>query len=332
MEKNAKIYVAGHTGMVGTALVRNLTYRGYTNIIGKTFEELDLTRQTEVEEFFEREKPEYVFLAAARVGGIGANIKAPAEFLMDNLKIQNNIFTASLTQKVKKLIFIGSACVYPESAEQPISEEPLLTGKLEGSHEGYSLAKICGIKACEYLYKEYGAEYMSVIPCNLYGYNDSFDVLRSHIVPSIIRRCYETKTNGNDKLTVWGSGNARRELLFADDLADACMFLLDNGAGGEYYNIGYGNDYSVLEIAQMIRKIVGYDGEIITDSSKPEGTMKRLMDSSKINKLGWKPKVGLEEGLRLTYEWFLNNIAPDNAGGVQLNCIIYSYASICMEV
>ncbi len=315
MEKNSKIYVAGHTGMVGSALVRNLTARGYTNIIGKTFEELDLTRQSDVEEFFDREKPEYVFLAAAKVGGIGANIKSPAEFLMDNLKIQNNIFSASLMQKVKKLIFIGSACVYPELAEQPISEEAMLTGKPEDSHEGYSLAKICGIKACEYLHKEYSAEYMSVIPCNLYGYNDNFDVLRSHIVPGIIRRFYEAKINGNKEVTIWGSGNARRELLFADDLADACLFLLDNGMGGEYYNIGSGSDYSVLEIAQKIKNTVSYDGEITTDNSKPEGTMARLMNSSKINSLGWKPKVTLDEGLKLTYEWFLNNIVDKRGGG-----------------
>lgn len=308
MEKNAKIYIAGHVGMVGSALVRTLEKHGFTNIIGKTIDELDLTRQADVEHFFEHEKPEYVIIAAARVGGIGANMTYPAEFLVENLQIQTNLMNSAFKQNVKKMIFIGSACVYPKDAKQPISESELLKGEPESSHEGYALAKICGIKACKFYHSEYGAEYMSVIPCNLYGYNDNFDVNRSHIIPGMIRRFHEAKINGLDKVTVWGSGKARRELLFADDLADACLFLLDKGSGGDYYNIGYGVDYSVLELAEIIKKVVGYEGDIITDPSKPEGTLRRLMDTSKLNNMGCKPKTGIEDGLKLTYQWFLDNI------------------------
>ena len=308
MNKNSKIYVAGHTGMVGTALVRNLVYRGYTNIIGKTFEELDLTRQTEVEEFFEREKPEYVFLAAARVGGIGANIKAPAEFLMDNLQIQCNIISSAYKNNVKKLLFLGSSCIYPCKAPQPITEDMLMTGPLEPTNEGYALAKIAGLKACRFYKEEYGVDYISVMPCNLYGYNDNFSINRSHIIPAIIRKFHSAKVNGLDKVTIWGTGNAYRELLFVDDMADACLYLMENYSGTDFLNIGYGQDFTVLQIAEMVKKVVGYEGEIVTDPTKPEGMFRKIVDSSKINNLGWKPKTNIEEGLKLTYKWFLENV------------------------
>ncbi len=308
MEKNSKIYVAGHTGMVGSALVRNLTARGYTNIIGRTFEELDLIRQSDVEEFFDREKPEYVFLAAAKVGGIGANIKSPAEFLMDNLQIQCNIISSAYKNNVKKLLFLGSSCIYPCKAPQPITEDMLMTGPLEPTNEGYALAKIAGLKACRFYKEEYGADYISVMPCNLYGYNDNFSINRSHIIPAIIRKFHSAKVNHLDKVTIWGTGNAYRELLFVDDMADACLYLMENYSGADFLNIGYGQDFTILQIAEMVKKVVGYEGEIVTDPTKPEGMFRKLVDSSKLNSLGWKPKTSIEDGLKLTYNWFLENI------------------------
>lgn len=308
MEKSAKIYIAGHAGMVGSALVRSLKKQGFTNIAGKSIEELDLTRQYDVEHFFEREKPDYVFLAAAKVGGIGANIKAPAEFLMDNLQIQCNILSSAFKNKVKKLLFLGSSCIYPCKAPQPITEDMLLTGPLEPTNEGYALAKIAGLKACRYYKEEHGADFISVMPCNLYGYNDNFNINKSHIIPAMIRKFHSAKVNDLDKVVIWGTGTVYRELLFADDMADACLFVMENYSGADFLNIGYGQDFTVMEIAQMVKKIVGFEGEIVTDPTKPEGMFRKIVDSSKLNALGWNPKTSIEEGLKLTYQWFLDNV------------------------
>lgn len=309
MNKNSKIYVAGHTGMVGSAIVRELKRQEYTNLILKTHNELDLTRQADVEAFFEAEKPEYVFVAAAKVGGIGANIKYPAEFLMNNLQMQCNILDSSFKNDVKKLLFLGSSCIYPCKAKQPITEETLLTGLLEPTNEGYALAKIAGLKQCEYYYREYSKEFVSVMPCNLYGYNDNFDINHSHIVPAMIRKFHSAKVNNLDHVTIWGTGKVYRELLFADDLADACIFVMNNYSSESFLNVGYGMDHTVLEIAEMVKDIVGYNGKILTDPKKPEGMFRKIVDSTKINALGWKPAHSLSDGLKLTYRWFLDNIS-----------------------
>lgn len=308
MDKKAKIYVAGHTGMVGSAIVRQLQNAGYTNIICKTHGELDLTRQAEVEVFFASEKPDYVFVAAAMVGGIDANIKYPANFLMENMQIQCNILSSAFKFSVKKLLFLGSSCIYPCKAEQPIREEMLLTGPLESTNEGYALAKIAGLRQCQYYKRQYGANFISVMPCNLYGYNDNFDISRSHIVPALIRKFHSAKVNNLNSVTIWGTGKAFRELLFADDMADACLFVMNNYSGEEFLNIGYGKDFTVMEIAEMIKEVVGFNGKILTDSSKPEGMHRKIVDSSKINELGWKPLTLINDGLDLTYHWFLENI------------------------
>lgn len=307
MEKNAKIYVAGHTGMVGSALVRGLRQAGYSNIIGRTHRELDLTRQADVENFFAEEKPEYVFVAAARVGGIGANICQPAEFLMENLQMQCNILQSAFQADVKKLLFLGSSCIYPCQAEQPIEERALLTGPLEPTNEGYALAKICGLKQCLYYRKEHGVNFISVMPCNLYGYNDCFAIDRSHLLPALLRKFHSAKVNGRDSVTIWGTGKVYRELLFADDMANACIFLMNNYSDNEFLNIGYGEDFTILQIAEMVRETVGYTGEIVTDPSKPEGMYRKIVDSSKIRALGWRPETNIMDGLKLTYQWFLEN-------------------------
>lgn len=308
MEKNAKIYVAGHNGMVGSAIVRQLKKAGYTNIIVRSHSELDLTRQTEVEQFFAAEKPEYVFVAAAKVGGIGANIKYPAEFLMENLQIQCNVLDSAFRNHVKKLLFLGSSCIYPCEAQQPIKEDYLLTGSLEPTNEGYALAKIAGLRQCEYYKRQYGVDFISVMPCNLYGYNDNFDINHSHIVPAMIRKFHSAKVNGLDNVTIWGTGKVYRELLFADDMAEACLFAIKNYSGDSFLNIGYGEDFTVMQIAEMVKKVVGYEGGITTDPTKPEGMFRKIVDSSKINDLGWKPSTAIDDGLRLTYKWFLENI------------------------
>lgn len=308
MEKDAKIYVAGHTGMVGSAIVRRLKKAGYTNIIGRPHCELDLTRQAEVEEFFGEEKPDYVFLAAAKVGGIGANIAQPAEFLMVNLQIQCNILSAAFKYRVRKLLFLGSSCIYPCRAEQPIREEALLTGPLEPTNEGYAIAKISGLRQCEYYRRQHGADFISIMPCNLYGYYDNFDINKSHIVPAMIRKFHSAKIHGLESVTIWGTGNAYRELLFTEDMADACLFVMDNYSGENFLNVGYGRDFTVMQIAEMVKGIVGYEGKILTDPTKPEGMFRKVVDSSRINSIGWKPSTGIEEGLRLTYQWFLENV------------------------
>ena len=315
MEKSSKIYVAGHNGMVGSALVRKLTAEGYTNIVVRSHKELDLTRQADVEAFFAAERPGYVFLAAARVGGIGANMQYPAEFLTENLLIQSNVMSAAVRYGVKKLLFISSCCVYPREAEQPIPEEALLTGRPDPSNEGYALAKICGLKACEYYSREYGVDFMSVLPANLYGPNDDFDPTRAHVIPALIQRFHGAKQGGADKVVIWGRGIARREFLFADDLADACCFVMDRQTGPCSLNVGYGKDYMMLELAEMIKAVVGFQGEIELDATKPEGMMRKFIDSAKINELGWKPKTDIEEGLRMTYQWFLEHEKIHRGGG-----------------
>ena len=308
MEHFSKIYVAGHNGMVGSAIVRELKRNGYQNIIGKSHSELDLTVQSEVEDFFAKEQPEYVFLAAAMVGGIGANMQMPADFLMQNLLIQCNVLRYAFKYGVKKLMFLGSSCIYPRLAEQPIKEEALLTGPLEPTNEGYAIAKIAGLKQCQYYRRQYHADFISVMPCNLYGYQDNFDINHSHIVPAMIQRFHNAKINNLPNVTIWGTGRVYRELLFAEDMAEACVFLMNHYEGEDFLNIGYGTDYTVLEIAEMIREIVGYKGEILTDPSKPEGMYRKLVDTSKINQLGWYPCHTLENGLQLTYQWFLDHI------------------------
>lgn len=307
MKKNSKIYVAGHRGLVGSAIVRNLKAQGYTNLILKTHEELDLTRQKLVESFFQQEKPEYVFIAAAKVGGIGANVKYPAEFLMDNLLIQNNILKAAFDNKVEKLMFLGSSCIYPTKAPQPLKEEYLLTGLLEPTNEGYALAKIAGLKACEYYNKQYGAKFISIMPPNLYGINDNFNLQNAHIVASLIGKMHEAKLLGAPQIEVWGTGKQYRELMFADDMADASIYLMNTYEEPEFINIGLGKDYTVREIAETIKEVVGYTGEIWFNTEKPDGMYRKVLDVSKMQKLGWSYKTDLREGLGKTYEWYLEN-------------------------
>lgn len=308
MDNNAKIYVAGHMGMLGSAIVRNLRLQGFTNIIGRSIDELDLTDKASVDNFFSVQKPEYVFLAAAKVAGIGAMSASPVEYMQDNLHIQNNVFNSAHNNNVKKLIFISSAAAYPVDAEQPINESALMTGVSELENEGYSIAKIAGIKLCSFYKKQYGDAFISVIPSNIYGYNGIFDIKRSHVIPAMIRRFHSAKVHGLESVTIWGTGKARRELLFADDAADGCIFLMKNKTDDDYYNLGCNIDHSMLEIANIVKKVVGYSGKILTDPSKPEGVARRLLNSTKTNMLGWNSKTSLEEGLALTYQWFLENI------------------------
>lgn len=307
MERRDKIYIAGHTGMVGSALYRKLQEQGYTNFVLRTHRELDLTNQQAVEDFFCEEQPQYVFLAAARVGGIAANMAEPAEFLMENLQMECNVIGSAYRHRVKKLMFLGSSCIYPKDAPQPLKEEYLMTGLLEPTNEGYAVAKIAGLKLCEYYRRQYGADFISVMPCNLYGYYDNFDPEKSHIVPGLIRRFHEAKVQKQKSVTVWGTGRAYRELLFADEMADACVYLMQNYSGGEFVNIGYGRDYTVMEIAKTVGRVVGYEGEILTDPDKPEGMYRKVVDSGKLRSLGWSPRYTLEEGLRMTYAWYVSN-------------------------
>ncbi len=307
MNFDSKIYIAGHRGMVGSAIVRNLKEKGYSNLIYRTHEELDLTNQSEVEAFFKEEKPEYVFLAAAMVGGIAANIKMPADFLMKNLLIQCHVIDYAYRYQVKKLLFLGSSCIYPKDAKQPLKEDALLTGSLEPTNEGYAVAKIAGLKLCQYYKKQYHADFISVMPCNLYGYYDNFEEQTSHLVPALIRRFHEAKIQKKESVTIWGTGKVYRELLFAEEMADACIYLMNHYSGEEFLNIGYGQDFTVLEIANMIKQIVGYTGILQFDSSKPEGMFRKIVDSSKLRQLGWSPQISIEEGLRLTYSWYVKH-------------------------
>lgn len=307
MEREDKIYIAGHKGMVGSAIHRKLLGHGFHNFVLKSHKELNLTDQRAVEAFFAGERPDYVFLAAARVGGIAANIAAPVEFLLENLQIQCNVISSAYKYGVKKLMFLGSSCIYPKDAPQPLKEEYLMTGLLEPTNEGYAVAKITGLKLCEYYRKQYGADFISVMPCNLYGYYDNFDPEKSHIVPGLIRRFHEAKVLGRGSVAIWGSGRSYRELLFADEMADACVYLMEKYSGDGFVNIGYGKDYTVMEIAEAIRRTVGYEGEIITDPDRPEGMQRKVLDTSKLKALGWTPRYSLEEGLRMTYEWYVAN-------------------------
>ena len=307
-DKNKKIYIAGHRGLVGSAIKRELERKGYTNIIGKTHAELDLTDNKAVAEFFEREKPDWVIQAAAKVGGILGNNTYPVEFMLENLKIQNNIIENSYKNKVEKLMFLGSSCIYPKNTPQPTKEEYLLSDYLEKTNEGYALAKICGIKLCNYYNREYGTNYMSVMPCNLYGIGDNYHPKNAHVIPMLIRRFHEAKVQNLPETTVWGTGTPRREFLFADDLAEAVVFLMENKDAkdiGEFINIGSGFDMPISEIVELIKETVGYKGKLVYDTTKPDGTMLKLMDVSKINALGWKAKTELKEGLKIAYQDFL---------------------------
>ncbi|WP_044749128.1 GDP-L-fucose synthase [Bacillus alveayuensis] len=309
MNKDAKIYVAGHRGLVGSAILRKLQADGYTNLIYKTSQELDLRDRNQVDRFFEEEKPEYVFLAAAKVGGIVANNEYPADFIRDNLMIQTNVIDAAYRNGVKKLLFLGSTCIYPKFAPQPLKEEYLLTGELEPTNEPYAIAKIAGIKMCQSYNRQYGTKYISVMPTNLYGPNDNFDLHTSHVLPALIRKFHEAKENNAPYVEVWGTGTPRREFLYSDDLADACVFLMNNYEGNEIVNVGVGEDISIKELAEKIKSIVGYQGEIKFDTTKPDGTPRKLVDVSKINALGWKASISLDEGLQKAYQWFLDNVA-----------------------
>lgn len=312
LDRTKKIYVAGHRGLVGSAIVRRLKKDGFTNIITRTHQELDLTRQADVEHFFEEEKPAYVILAAAKVGGIYANDTYPADFIMKNLQIECNVIDAAYKNHVEKLLFLGSSCIYPRECPQPIKEEYLLSGYLEKTNEAYALAKIAGLKMCAFYNQQYGTDYISVMPCNLYGINDNFALENSHVLPALMRKFHEAKVKNEPTVTVWGSGKPLREFLNVDDLADACLYLMDHYKGNEFFNVGYGKEVTILELAQMIKKVTGFQGEIVMDSSKPDGTPRKLTDISRLAELGWQPKIDLEEGLRQTYEWYKTNKAEVN--------------------
>lgn len=306
MRENSRIYVAGHRGLVGSAIVRKLREDGFDNLLLRTHGELDLTRQEEVEKFFEGENPEYVFLAAAKVGGILANNTFPAEFIYTNLCIQNNIIRASYLSGVKRLVFLGSSCIYPKLCPQPIKEEYLLSGYLEPTNEAYAIAKIAGIKMCEFFNRQYGTNFIGVMPTNLYGPNDNFDLETSHVLPAMIRKCHEAKVSNKRKVVIWGTGSPRREFLHVDDLADACLYLMVNYDGREIVNIGVGEDLTIRELAEMIAGVIGFKGKLRFDTSKPDGTPQKLLDVSRLNNLGWQAKISLEEGIRRTYDWYLD--------------------------
>lgn len=306
MEKNAKIYIAGHRGMVGSAIHRKLTASGYTNIVTRTSSELDLRNQQAVADFFSLEKPEYVFLAAAKVGGIIANNTYRADFLYENLAIQNNVIHQSYLTGVKKLMFLGSSCIYPKLAPQPLKEEYLLTGLLEETNEPYAIAKIAGIKMCDAYRAQYNCNFISVMPTNLYGYNDNYHPQNSHVLPALIRKFHEAKTNNTPEVIIWGSGSPMREFLFADDLAAACFFLMETYNEPNLINIGTGEDLTIKDLALLIKKVVGFEGALTFDSTKPDGTPRKLMDVSKLHALGWKHQVELEEGIQLAYQDFLS--------------------------
>lgn len=307
MEKDAKIFVAGHRGMVGSAIVRELERQGYMNIITRTHKELDLTRQDQVERFFAEEKPEYVFLAAAKVGGIMGNVTAKADFMYENMMIEMNVIHAAWKNSCKKVEFLGSSCIYPRMAPQPITEDALLTSSLESTNEAYALAKISGLKYCEYLNSQYGTDYISVMPAGLYGPNDNYHPEHSHVLPALIRRFHEAKLEGKESVTCWGDGSPLREFLYVDDLANLCVFLMNNYSGNETVNAGSGKELTIKELTELVAKVVGYTGRIEWDHTKPNGTPRKLLDVSKAKQLGWTYKTELEDGIRLAYEDFLHN-------------------------
>jgi GDP-L-fucose synthase len=312
LEKESKIYIAGHRGMVGSAILRKLTSLGYTNLLTRTSSELDLRNQQQVADFFENEKPQYVFLAAAKVGGIVANNTYRADFLYENLAIQNNVIHAAFLNKVNKLMFLGSSCIYPKLAPQPLKESYLLSGYLEPTNEPYAIAKIAGIKMCEAYRAQYGCNFISVMPTNLYGTNDNYDLVNSHVLPAMIRKFHEAKESGAPEMTLWGTGSPMREFLHADDLAEACLFLMENYDEAELVNIGTGEDVTIKNLANLVKQIIGYQGEIGWDSSKPDGTPRKLMDVSKLHGLGWHHKIALEVGIKLAYQDFLTSTAAGN--------------------
>ena len=304
MEPGATIFVAGHRGMVGSAIVRRLQRAGFGNLILRSRSELDLTDASATEEFFQRERPEYVFLAAARVGGILANDSRPAEFIRENLAIQTSAIHAAWTCGVRKLLFLGSSCIYPKHAPQPMTEDVLLTGPLEPTNEAYAVAKIAGIKMCQAYRRQYGCDFISVMPTNLYGPGDNFDPVASHVLPGLIGRFHEAKNEGRDAVTVWGSGTPRREFLHVDDLADACLFLMLDYTGDQHVNVGVGEDVSILELAELVSEVVGFEGEIRLDPTKPDGAPRKLLDVSLMNSLGWRARIDLREGVEATYAWY----------------------------
>ena len=308
LKKESKIFIAGHRGMVGSSIWRNLEEKGFTNLVGKSSNELDLRVQSDVEVFFEIEKPDVVIDAAARVGGILANNSYPYQFLMDNLQIQNNLISTSLNYDVKKFVFLGSSCIYPKISDQPIAETSLLTGALEPTNEWYAIAKITGVKSCEAIRKQYGKDFVCLMPTNLYGFNDNFDLATSHVLPAMIRKFHDAKMMQKDFVELWGSGKPLREFLFVDDLAEAVFFTLNSILPENLYNVGYGSDISIEDLANKIKEIIGFVGRILWDSTKPDGTFKKLMDSTKMKSLGWSPKVDLDEGILKTYNWFLSNL------------------------
>jgi len=307
MEKNSRVYIAGHRGLVGSAIVRNLEAEGFTNIITRTHKELDLTNQADVRRFFEEEKPEYVFLAAAKVGGIHANNTYPADFIYDNLMIQNNVIKAAHDFGVTKLLFLGSTCIYPKMAPQPIREEYLLTGALEETNEAYAVAKIAGLEMCKFFKRQYGDNFISCMPTNLYGPNDNFDLKSSHVLPALIRKFHEAKVNGAETVEIWGTGTPLREFIYVDDMAAACVFLMENYDGEQHVNIGTGEEVSIRQLAETVREVVGFEGELVFNTDMPDGTPRKLTTVDKLHELGFMHKVSLNEGIRMAYGWFLEN-------------------------
>ncbi len=308
MNKTDKIYVAGHRGLVGSAIVRNLKSKGYTNIIGRTHKELELTDQAAVRAFFEEEHPDVVVLAAAKVGGINANNTIPAEFAYENMQVQCNVIHCCHEYHVKKLLFLGSTCIYPKMAPQPIPEDALLTGPLEETNEAYAIAKIAGLEMCKFYKRQYGDDFISCMPTNLYGPHDNYDLQGSHVLPAMIRKFHEAKINGVPTVELWGTGTPLREFLYVDDMADACVYLLENYSGEQHVNIGTGKEVSIRQLAEMVKDAVGYDGEIIWNTQMPDGTPRKLTDVTKLHDMGWSHKIELEEGIRLAYEWFRENV------------------------
>ena len=308
MNKTDKIFVAGHRGLVGSAIVRNLESKGYTNIVKRTHKELDLTNQAAVYDFFAQEKPDVVVLAAAKVGGINANNTTPAEFAYENMQIQCNVINAAHVNKVKKLLFLGSTCIYPRMAPQPIPEDALLTGPLEVTNEAYAIAKISGLEMCKFYKRQYGDDFISCMPTNLYGPHDNYDLAGSHVMPAMIRKFHDAKVNGAKSVELWGTGSPLREFLYVNDMADACVFLLENYSGEQHVNIGTGKEVTIKELAETVKKTVGFEGEIVWNTDMPDGTPRKLTDVTKLHNLGWTHKVELEEGVKLAYDWFKDNV------------------------
>ncbi len=308
MDINSKIYIAGHRGMVGSSIWRTLLSHGYTNLVGVTHDGLDLTNQKAVNDFFEKTKPEYVIMAAAKVGGIVANSTYPVQFIYNNLQIQNNLIDASHKYGVTKLLFLGSSCIYPKFAKQPIKEEYLLTGDLEPTNQWYAIAKIAGIKMCQAYRQQYKSDFISAMPCNLYGINDNFDLNNSHVLPALIRKFHTAMIKNEPEVVCWGTGSPMREFLYVDDLAEACVFLMKNYSDDLHINVGYGDDITIKQAVETVCEVVGYQGNVVWDDSKPDGTPRKVMDSSRILKMGWKPNVKLLDGLEKTYYWFKNNV------------------------